>query len=143
MGTGDSKSLSQSFGGRAIDDLRGMKFPLFGWLGIVFWEVVFACVSGAVGALAPENALWWQRGLWGFVLGLAGVIVGLVLLYMVMLPVAVWRQRAEARSAALEKRSDDVEVITSYPVVHKARESNSAIRILSGRTWHANHQPWR
>ena len=91
--------MFQSFCGRAGDDLREMRLPLAGRLGFVMWEILFTSLTGVAGAIAPGQALWWERALWALGLGLVGAVVGLVVLYALLLPVAIWRQRAEARQA--------------------------------------------
>ena len=87
---------SQSFPSRALDDLRGMRFPGFGRLGFVVWELAITSVTAVAGATAPDQAEWWQRVVWALGLALAGAATGLIGLYILLLPTAIWRQRVEA-----------------------------------------------
>lgn len=97
-GLGDPR-LFESLHIRAFDDLRKMNFPLLGRVGFIVWEILFT----TVGALIPDEPLIIRAGY-----AVGGVLLGVIALYLVLLPVAVWRQRSEAR-ALLRLLRDDTE----------------------------------
>lgn len=89
---------TQSFCARVADDLVGARLPFFGRLGIVVWELVFVGVPAAVGTVAPSDGGILERAGWALALGIVGALIGVIALYLVLLPVAIWRQRNEARA---------------------------------------------
>jgi hypothetical protein len=89
--------LQQSFPGRAADDLATLNLPFVGRAGFIVWELILAVTGGVAGALSPTDSAWEDRALWALVFAIVAAVIGILILYLLMIPVAIWRQRKEAR----------------------------------------------